>query len=86
MKNTYEIDGIIFFVEPQKFKYIDWLNEHLDCDSIVTLETTACDPVGIICYAKSEEYNRNLAKLRDERFPNHAILVGYSSKEVNCID
>ena len=87
MPNTKEIDGIIYFDEPLKHDCIDWALTHLDCDTIIKDGDDVDDPVEIICYASSEEYNSELRKIFNEKYKNdgYIILQHISSLEVNTI-
>lgn len=93
MPETYERDGVIYFLAPYKTSSSEWVLSHLDCDSLVTRESFEEnqdeDIVYIRCYAKSEEYNDRLrfyvrtVELKEE---NLGVLCAFSSLEVNCVD
>lgn len=82
MSDRYEIDGIIYFKEPLSIRYTDWIYNHLDCDAIITEESSHTNIVSIICFAKSEEYNLQLRKIRNTKYPHDIIMQGVSSEEV----
>lgn len=86
MSDRYEIDGIIYFEHPFEVDYLEWLSKHLDCDSIITRESSYSDVVHVICYACTSDYNKDLRIVRNKKYPNEKILQGLSSEEVNCID
>ena len=85
MEERYEKDGIVYFKKPYKVKRSDWIGKHLDCDSIVDRDSINDKYILVICYASSEEFNIELKRLRDKKYPNHLLLVGISSDEINCI-
>lgn len=85
---TIERDGIIFFKEPYKVNGLTFAHTHLDCDAIFIKEPTYNKVKQIVCYAADKSYNTRLNELfiKDYKGRGYKLLVGISSKEVNCID
>lgn len=86
MPETYEKNGIIYFKEPYRINFSQWLENHLDCDSVVKSQIQY-SPVGeIICYAKNKEYNIRLQEeYSDMDSDRYALLRCMSTEEVNSI-
>lgn len=85
MENMNENKGVVIFDEPLEVDYAEWVENHLDCDSITTGKHLPDGKICIIAYATSEEYNDELVKLSIEKYSEYPILCGVSSKEVNYI-
>ena len=80
MQNSIENKGIIIFDEPLKVGFIEWIENHVDCDSITTGKYLPNGKIYIVAYATSEEYNDELVKLNGERCSEYPILCGASGK------
>ena len=68
--------GILYFKEPLKIIYTDWIYNHLSCDAIVS--EFDGNYITIVCYAKSEQFNYKLRKLKQERYPDYKVFQGFS--------
>lgn len=86
MPETFEKNGIIYFKEPYKISFNKWLENHLDCDSVVKNQRQY-SPIGeIICYAKNKDYNFQLQAAYSEMDSDmYALLRCISTEEVNSI-
>ena len=80
MQNSIENKGIVIFDEPLKVGFIEWIENHVDCDCITTGKHLQDGKICIIAYATSEEYNDELVKLNIEKYSEYPILCGVSSK------
>lgn len=77
--------GVVIFDEPLEVRFVEWIENHADCDCILDDELTTADTLFVIAYASSKEFNEDLIKLNLEKYPNNSILKGVSSQEVNYI-
>lgn len=86
MPETYEKNGIIYFREPYKINFSQWLENHLDCDSVVKSQINY-SPIGeIVCYAKNKNYNIQLQEDYAGMYLEvYALLRCMSTEEVNSI-
>ena len=85
-ENIREENGIVFLVKPLKILYSDWIFDHLDCDTVILDDPTHSDDITVLCFAKSKEYNKELRRVRNAKFPNDKIMRGFDSREVSGID
>ena len=85
MPETYEKDGIVFFVEPYKANKIDWIYDHLDCDTVYREDEKYSNTVYIICYAKDSKYNEKLYEVKKNSYQDDILMRGVSSREVGGI-
>lgn len=83
-----EKDGIIYFDTPYKVNGLSFAHKHLDCDAIIIKEPTYSKEMRVVCYASNESYNKALNNLFLSHYKGNGykLLVGISSKEMNCID
>lgn len=74
--------GIFEFITPQEVNASEWMENHLDCDTIM-------DDKGqtLIVYAFTMEskYNSTLADYRKKKYGKHYILKGISSNALNSL-
>lgn len=86
MPETYEKNGIVYFKEPYRINFNKWLENHLDCDSVVKSQIRYSPEGDIVCYAKNKDCNIQLheeyAGMDSDRY---ALLRCMSTEEVNSI-
>jgi len=82
------IDGIIYFEKPYSVDFIDFGYAHLDCDSIITLESSDSDEIEVVCYASEPKYNKTLREIFNSSYKNkgYCIMQHISSLEATSID
>ena len=85
MKTT-EKNGIIYFAQPFRIDFMEWLYTHLDCDSIIEKQTTYSNLISVLCFAKSKEFNTRLREVRRNEYPDASVLRGVDAREANSID
>ena len=86
MPETYEKNGVIYFREPYKINFTQWLESHLDCDSVVKSQMQYSPMGEVICYAKDKKYNVRLQEEFAEMDSNlYALLRCLSTEEINSI-
>lgn len=86
MPDSYEVNGIVFFKQPYKVNCMDWVADHLDCDTVVEHTSINNKLIMVLCYAVAKKYNAALEKVRDEKFGKDYIMRGMNSKEVQCVE
>ena len=74
--------GIIEFTNPQEVDAGEWMESHLDCDTIM-------DDLGqkllVYAYSREPRYNRALEDYHKLKYSRHLILKGISSDGLNSI-
>lgn len=87
MAETYEKDGIIYFKEPYRVDFWDWIDEHIGIDTlfIKNLVELKNDIIYVVAYAKSKFYNAKLSEINKSR-EDTTLVRGISEEEVCSID
>lgn len=87
MSETYEKEGIIYFKEPFKTDFWEWIDEHVGIDTLfvknpVELEK---DIIYVLAYAKDKSYNVKLSEINKSR-QDTTLVRGIPEEEVHAID
>ncbi len=77
-------EEITILEHPIVAKYIQWVIDHPECDSIIE-DTDTGDTMRVFAFAKSKSGNKALHRYRNEHFPNMSILIGMTKDGVNSI-
>ncbi len=87
MSETYEKDGIIYFKEPFRADFWEWIDEHIGVDTMfiknpVELEE---DIIYVVVYAKDKGNNAKLSEINRSR-QDTTLVRGIPEEEVCSID
>lgn len=87
MNETYEQEGIVYFKEPYKTDFWDWIDDHIGVDTLfvknpVELEN---DVIYVIAYAKDKMYNAKLSEINKSR-EDTTLVRGIPEEEIYSID
>lgn len=77
------MEGIIICETPMRVDRIAWLDEHTDCDTIIS-DSNDTENIYVLAYAERKDYNKDLYDLM-KRFDNSRLLKGLSAQELYTI-
>ncbi len=84
MEDVVEVQkGIYEFVTPKEFDTEQWLEDHLDCDTVADY---LGNTIVVYAFTLDPEYNHDLKGYRkSKRLDNQRILKGISSDGLNSL-
>lgn len=84
MSDTVEVqEGIFEFSHPQMIRKETWINEHLDCDSIIDDQGSS---IVVYAFTQDPKYNYDLEEYkRNGNFSKQYILRGISSDGLSSL-
>ena len=87
MAETYEKDGIIYFKEPYRVDFWDWIDEHIGIDTLFVKNPVELknDIIYVVAYAKNKIYNAKLSEMNKSR-EDTTLVRGIPEEEVYSID
>ena len=84
----HEENGIVYYDEPYRVNYLDFLYQHLDCDAIIKRDDAGTyENVQIVAYSVAKEKNELLWRIFREKYTGSDYVIGshISKERINAI-
>lgn len=85
--NTHEKEGIVYFNEPYKVNFWEWIDEHIGLDTLIMKNPVKLekDVIYVIAFAKNKSYNAKLNAI-NKRSKHTTLIRGIPEEDLSCIE